>query len=262
MESAVNSSDFNVAVPHPTLRLALTPPRESDGAAVILGLNHPKVYMNLNGPPYPYTEKDRTEWYARISNEWKQNWSELAAIRKHEQSSSSITGNIATPADGSQRPWLGRHWTSTIRHFEESDTGTNGKFIGEIGVERECFLYILDEEERNRRKEENDKLQAGDPNITWEIGFWLIPEYHGRGIMPAALRKLMAEVIIPHMNAHQIVGTYFEHNLPSRRVFEKCGFSFETVVPNAVPINPAKIGGVEGPKVGVGILRWRRQLAD
>ncbi|OQV04342.1 Acetyltransferase GNAT domain-containing protein [Cladophialophora immunda] len=253
MEAVVESSDFNIAVPHPTLRLALTPPRESDGAAVILGLNHPKVYMNLNGPPYPYTEQDRQEWYAKISSNWKQNWSELVTIRKREQS---------TPADYSQRSWLGRHWTSTIRHFEESDTDSYGKFIGEIGVERESFLYILDEEQRNRRKEENDKLQAGDPNITWEIGFWLIPEYHGRGIMAAALQQLMAEVIIPHMNVHKLVGTYFEHNLPSRRVFEKCGFTFETVVPNAVAVNPAKIGGIEGRKVGVGVLKWERELGD
>ncbi|KIX95349.1 uncharacterized protein Z520_08866 [Fonsecaea multimorphosa CBS 102226] len=262
MESAVEISDLKIAVPHPTLRIALTPPRESDGAAVILGLNHPKVYMNLNGPPYPYTAKDWTEWYAKSSSDSKENLSELIAIRKSEQSSPSTTGKFATAGDGSQRSWLGRHWTSTIRHFEDSDASTNANFIGEIGVERESFLYIVDEEERNRRKEANDKLQAGDPNITWEIGFWLVPEYHGRGIMPAALQTLMAEVIIPHMNAHTIVGTYFEHNLASRRVFEKCGFSFEKVVPSAIAINPAKIGEAQRPKVGVGILRWERNLGD
>ncbi|EXJ71447.1 uncharacterized protein A1O5_05255 [Cladophialophora psammophila CBS 110553] len=261
MESGVESSDFNIPVPHATLRIVLTPPRESDGAAVIRGLNDPKVYMNLNGPPYPYTERDRDEWYTKVSREWKQNCAELNAIREREQASPSA-GEIGTPSDWSQRPWLGGHWTSPIRHIEESETGIIEKFIGDIGVERESFLYIVDAEEKERRKAENDKLEAGDPNISWEIGFWLIPEYQGRGIMPAALQKLMAEIIIPHMNAHTVVGTHFEHNLASRKVFEKCGFSFETLVPNAVTINPAKIGGVEGQKVGVGVLKWQRNFAD
>jgi RimJ/RimL family protein N-acetyltransferase len=80
--------------------------------------------------------------------------------------------------------------------------------------------------------------------------------------MPAVLRTLMAEIIVPYMNAHTVHGAYFEHNLASRRVFEKNGFSFETLAPDAIPINPAKLNGVEGKNVGIGVMKWERRPAN
>ncbi len=74
--------------------------------------------------------------------------------------------------------------------------------------------------------------------------------------MPVALRTLMAEVIIPYMNAHIVHGGFLDHNLGSRKVFEKCGFIFQGVVPNAFTINPAKVNGVQGIKVGTGTTKW------
>jgi RimJ/RimL family protein N-acetyltransferase len=80
--------------------------------------------------------------------------------------------------------------------------------------------------------------------------------------MPAVLSTLMAEIIVPYMNAHTVHGGYFEHNLASRRVFEKNGFSFETLAPDAIPINPAKLNGVEGKNVGIGVMKWERRPAN
>ncbi|EXJ59221.1 hypothetical protein A1O7_06653 [Cladophialophora yegresii CBS 114405] len=244
------ASDFCVPIPHPTLKIALTPPRESDRDASVAGINDPAVYMNLNSPPYPYTDKDWAEWYAINGGASDANLAELKAIHQEQPPS------VVASRDWSTRGWLGqRPWTSTIRDV------VDGRFIGNISMGRETFMYILDPEERQRRKDENDKLQPGDPRILWMIGFWLVPEYHRRGIMPAALRTLLTDIAVPYMNAHTVHGGYFENNLASGKVFEKTGFVFETFVPDVFTINPAKLNGVEGKKVGTGIMKWERHSA-
>jgi len=88
---------------------------------------------------------------------------------------------------------------------------------------------------------------------------WLAPDYHGQGIMPAVLKTLMAEVLIPYFNAHHLIGGYYEHNLASKKVFEKCGFTFWKSAPDVFTINPTKINGEEGRKVGVGLMTWERE---
>lgn len=80
--------------------------------------------------------------------------------------------------------------------------------------------------------------------------------------MPTALRTLMTEILIPYMNVHTLFGTYFGHNAASKRVFEKCGFTFVTMVPDAITVNEAKIGGVKGRKVGLGVMRWEREPSN
>jgi RimJ/RimL family protein N-acetyltransferase len=125
MVATMPALDFSLAVPHPTLKIALTPTRESDADAAIAGLNHPKVYSNLNGPPYPYTEKDWSEWYAPIASASSDNLAELKAIQEQ-------TPPVLASPDWSKKRWLGqRPWTSTIR------TVVDGRFIGNIGVQRE-----------------------------------------------------------------------------------------------------------------------------
>lgn len=90
------------------------------------------------------------------------------------------------------------------------------------------------------------------------IAVYLSPDRQGRGIMPAVLRTMMDQVLIPYMNAHILVATYLEYNTPSRRVFERCGFDFVQFVPDAVELPPAKAGGATGSKVGLGFMRWQR----
>ncbi len=94
------------------------------------------------------------------------------------------------------------------------------------------------------------------------MAVWLVPEYHGYGIMPLVLRTLMTKILIPCMNVHSLIGTHFEHNAASKQVFEKCGFASVALLPDAVTINEAKIGGVKGKKVGLGVMRWERKLSN
>ncbi|KAK5455197.1 hypothetical protein LTS15_005917 [Exophiala xenobiotica] len=249
---------FRIPVPHSTSRIILTPPNIADGRDVVAALNDPRVYMNLNGPPYPYTDEDYLGWYEVIEEAARTSSEEMQTIKR----SSNIASDTEQNAGGCQRKWMGRSWwVSAIRELrsERSESGEEMKFLGETTVRRSNFLYITDEAERHNKVDENNSLEAGDPKILWEVGFYLIPECHGRGIMPMVLQTLISEILIPYFNLQRLEGTYFEHNVPSRKVFEKCGFEFVTVVPDAITLAPAKTGRLEGVKVGMGVMTWQRQ---
>jgi RimJ/RimL family protein N-acetyltransferase len=66
---------------------------------------------------------------------------------------------------------------------------------------------------------------VGDP----EVGYWIAREFWGRGVASSALQQLLALEPRRPLIAH--VAT---HNPASRRVLEKCGFTVETVVPDAL----------------------------
>ena len=53
-----------------------------------------------------------------------------------------------------------------------------------------------------------------------EVGYWLGKEYWGQGIATRALAAFLGEVTTRPLYAHVV-----KHNLASRRVLEKCGFS-------------------------------------
>jgi RimJ/RimL family protein N-acetyltransferase len=54
-----------------------------------------------------------------------------------------------------------------------------------------------------------------------EVGYWLGKEYWGKGIATKALREFLKQVKIRPLVAHVV-----KHNIASRRVLEKCGFTF------------------------------------
>lgn len=76
--------------------------------------------------------------------------------------------------------------------------------------------------------------------------------------MPAVVRTLLNDFLIPHMNVHHISCAFLEHNPASRRVFEKSGFSFVKIYPDVVELPEAKTG-VKGKKVGLGVVKWDRE---
>lgn len=288
MQDVIETSTRSISVAHPDFNLVLTRLRPTDGEAVIAALNDPRVYMNLFGPPYPYTQADWQEWYSSNSAASNEAWEELESTREWLKTTSNPS------EDWKEKKWVGRRqWNSTIRHVTESADDRDEKFIGDVSIARSGFLHVLDPQEREKQKTENEEREAGDPAIVWEVGckcierftnfihlqlyrsvqssrnnrskisahratVHLVAEYHARGVMVAVLRTLMTEIAVPYMNVHILIGTYFEHNRASRRVFEKCGFTHVTTVPDAIEINPAKIGGAEGHKVGLGLTKWAR----
>jgi len=54
----------------------------------------------------------------------------------------------------------------------------------------------------------------------WDIGYWIGKEYWGKGIATKALTELLGIVKTRPLYAHVA-----KHNVASRRVLEKCGFT-------------------------------------
>ncbi|KIX08067.1 uncharacterized protein Z518_02722 [Rhinocladiella mackenziei CBS 650.93] len=246
MESNLEPSTLTIQVRHAS-KIILTPPQHSDGPAVLLALNDPRVYTKLNGPPYPYQEKDWEEWYPTISNASASALEDFKVAQEERTRYGSATKGVGRTM-----------WPFSIRQVTQPNNsgGEEQRWIGEISIQRGSFLYIVEEDEREKRKEQNDSLEPGDPRIIWEIGFYLIPEYHGRGIMPAVLQTLMHRLFVPYMNAKTIRATYFEYNSASRRVFEKCGFHFLMFVPDAITLSKTKTGDHTPRKLGLGVMEW------
>lgn len=279
---------FHLAVSHPTVQLILTPSRHSDGLSIVPAMNDRRVYMNLDAPPYPYTQGDWDSWFSFVSGvnaTAAREWDDMTT-REHTQEQGQDKEN----QDRSQhrekekkqeKKWIGaKGWSSTIRAIVQSpdsgfdmnsseppepqsslrdDDTASGQteiFIGSIDIRRCGLPQILDAEERKAAVARNNALQAGDPAIVWEVGFYLIPEYQGKGIMPVVLRTLRDRILVPYLNVHVMVGTYFDGNAASKRVFEKCGFSSEGMVEECIWVPESKVPG--GKMTGMGVMRWTR----
>jgi len=199
--------------------------------------------MTLQGPPFPYTQQCWDEWYpisAKLSSDALAEYLEAEEARKSGE----------------------KKWVQTaipVCSIREVDKATGKEqLIGVCDVRLREFPAVEDEEEKKRVKEINKGYEAGDPRIEREIGFYLSPSVHGRGIMPVVLNTLMEKFMIPYMNIHEIYGDYHITNKASRRVFEKCGFTLWKEIPDLEEISETKTG-VKGKKVGLGIMRWERK---
>lgn len=62
-----------------------------------------------------------------------------------------------------------------------------------------------------------------------EIGYVLNPSRHGRGYATEAVRKVLEYGFLV-MELNRIEGRYMVENMPSRRVMERCGLTFEGVL--------------------------------
>ena len=84
-----------------------------------------------------------------------------------------------------------------------------GKVIGSLGVE----------------KYREDHYPELDPYLGREIGYVLSKDYWGRGLMPEAV-KAVIDWLFEEEKLDFILCGHFDHNSRSRRVIEKCGFTF------------------------------------
>lgn len=60
-------------------------------------------------------------------------------------------------------------------------------------------------------------------NYRAEIGYMLLPEYHGKGIIPEAVNRLIAYGF-DDLKLHSIEAVIDPENLASEKVLQKCGF--------------------------------------
>lgn len=59
----------------------------------------------------------------------------------------------------------------------------------------------------------------------WQIGYWLAARYWGRGYMPEATKRLIT-YCFEEKDAPSVWCSHADFNAKSRRVIEKCGFTY------------------------------------
>ena len=150
-----NSNTPFLRLPPPHSNLSLTIGRDSDGPAIISMLNHPAVYMNLAGPPFPYTQEHRDAQFKQMSDEIE---TALAEFREVEASRGKPNG----------KKWVGKAPFTVIRE-DDPQAGVD-TVLGDFVFRRSGFFEVDNEEDKKRMKDQNDELEAGDPNIVWEVG--------------------------------------------------------------------------------------------
>lgn len=77
----------------------------------------------------------------------------------------------------------------------------------------------------------------GIPDTEGEIGFWIGVPYWGQGLIPEAVRGVIRHGF-EDLGLDRIWCGYFDGNTQSRRVQEKCGFTYQRTVedvPCAIP---------------------------
>ena len=106
---------------------------------------------------------------------------------------------------------------SFIAHKKTFALELNGKVIGSLGIEtykEENFPELFNLRGRS-------------------IGYVLSKSYWGQGLMPEAVKSVI-RYLFEEGNLDFLLVSHFTRNLQSRRVIEKCGFTFlgETVHPD------------------------------
>ncbi|KAG6851338.1 hypothetical protein H0H93_005736 [Arthromyces matolae] len=216
--------EVNSSTGEPFLRLKghpsiiITPPRIDDVALYSGIMNDPRIYEWLGSPPFPYLPEHAEAWYQRIKESSDKSLSELQAAK-----------------DISELIFVGSSPIRTIREVKEDGSEL---YLGDIGIFRVTdgkFLVPpsedVNEETKAKYKEFNDARPVGDPAIAWTIGY-----HHGRGIMTDAVRTLMQDWAIPRMGVRHVMGSAFEGNRGSLRVFEKNEFLETRFIENHVEL--------------------------
>ena len=107
-------------------------------------------------------------------------------------------------------------WLSMVSRLDGSEgifraIKKDGQLIGNISVEKKADIYRLD----------------------GEIGYFLLDEYKGQGIMTEAVSQI-CELAFSELDICRITGLVFVENTASARVLEKNGFKPEGCMKQAV----------------------------
>lgn len=70
------------------------------------------------------------------------------------------------------------------------------------------------------------------PDTDGEIGYWIGVPYWGQGLIPEALNKILSYAF-EELRLKKIWCGYYEGNIKSKRVQEKCGFVYQYTKDNA-----------------------------
>ena len=94
---------------------------------------------------------------------------------------------------------------------------------------RECYAICLKEDGRAIGAIElmlNGNTKMMDRDDECELGFWLGKPFWGRGIMPEAVKEMLRHAF-EDCGMQKVWIGYYEGNVKSKRVQEKCGFRYQ-----------------------------------
>ncbi len=94
---------------------------------------------------------------------------------------------------------------------------------------RECYAICLKEDGRAIGAIElmlNGNTKMTDQDDECELGFWLGKPFWGRGIMPEAVQEMLRHAF-EDCGMQKVWIGYYEGNVKSKRVQEKCGFRYQ-----------------------------------
>jgi RimJ/RimL family protein N-acetyltransferase len=138
------------------------------------------------------------------------------------------------------RPWTESDAESLYEYAKDPLVGPAAGWPVHTGVEnsRQILRDILSAEETYAVTRKNDDaaigsvglLRGGKSNLIIaddeaEIGYWIGVPHWGRGYIPEAVRELMRHAF-EDLQLSALWCGYFDGNEKSKRVAEKCGFTF------------------------------------
>jgi len=164
------------------------------------------------GLPYPYTVEHGNEFIGFIRGQVEETLKEL----EDEKDNSTLKTVKRCPV-------------SFLREVKEDGTEV---FIGSLAIATAMHGELMgpdgvDWENKKKREEENDKLEAGDPRIIWRFGDYLATSHHRQGIMTDAVDTVLHDWAIPRMNVRHMMVSTLEGNKGSVKVFLKNGFKMK-----------------------------------
>lgn len=149
------------------------------------------------------------------------------------------------------RPWMENDAESLYELAKDPQVGPNAGWPVHTSVEnsRQIIKEILSAKESYAITLKNKKEVIGAIGLVIgkksritngeneaEVGYWLGVPYWGQGIVPEALRELM-RYAFEELGLTTLWCGYYERNEKSKRVQEKCGFSYHhTITDVKVPV--------------------------
>ena len=118
-----------------------------------------------------------------------------------------------------------------INHIIERDYLEDAFILKDIGKPIGCVRIKFGKMCGSRAKETTDEA---------ELGCWLAKPYWGQGIMPEAVGEVL-RYCFEELNCKAVWWGYYDFNIKSKRVQEKCGFTHQYTQEGRVIFDGSKV---------------------
>lgn len=140
------------------------------------------------------------------------------------------------------RPWADSDAAACFRAASDPDVGPRAGWAPHKSEEESLSVIrgVLSVKETYAVTVKGEDVAMGSASImeteppeagVGEIGYWIAKELWGKGYIPEAVSALQRRAFT-ELNLNALICGYFEGNEQSRRVQEKCGFTYWRSVEN------------------------------